>query len=460
MKFRSTLFLSIVFAALFAYVYFYEIKGGEKRKDAERKAKLLYSSVEKDSVRQILLLPQGIRLEKEGDEWLIKEPVQARAQKWAADGIVNSLTSARRERVIAENPDDLKPFGLDPPAATVIFSHSGRKDTLYVGDKNATGTYAYARLASSPEVILTTTSIKYNAEKKLMDLRNKEVLTYQTNDVTKMEFTYGRRHVVAEKSSGNWRLVEPIKDEGENANINKILNRIRNARAKEFVDEDPTDLKPYGLDRPLAVFSVYLAPNDAKKTLLIGKREEKGRYYAKDDSRKPVFLIDSTSVAELDVEPDKLRSTDLVSFTTTDANRLELTSDGQHFVVVKDTSNNWQVIEPEEREAKSWKISSIFSALNSAKVQDFARYTTRNVENFGLKSPRIHAVVKKDDEILADVSIGRGKGDQVYALRSGRQAILLLKNDIVEKLTVDLEDLAEPRATEEEQSTDGEEKGN
>jgi hypothetical protein len=452
--------LAAIFGALFAYVYFYEIKGGEKRKEAERKAKLLFSSVEKDSITQILLQPAGIRLEKEEGEWVITEPIQAKTQRWAVDGIANSLTSARRERVIAENPADYTPYGLDPPAATVIFSHSGRSDTLHVGNKNATGTYVYVRLASSPEVLLTTTSIKYNAEKKLMDLRNKDVLTYQTNDVTKMEFRYKRKTFLAEKTSGKWKLLKPVEDEAETSSINKILNKIRNSRAKEFVDEDPTDLKKYGLHRPVATFSVYLVPNDAKKTLLIGKKNNDGNYYAKDEGRKPVFVIDSSAVAQLDVEASDLRSKDVVNFTTTDANRLELTYKDRRFVAVKDTSNNWKIIEPEERPAKSWKIATIFSTLNSAKAEDFAPFTSENERRYGLKAPQVRAVVKKDDDVLADLSLGKEKGDQVYALRAGRNAILLLKNDIVDKLTVNLEDLAEAQTSVEEQETDGKEKGN
>jgi len=460
MKFRNTLVLAAIFGVLFAYVYFYEIKGGEQRKEAERKSQLLFASVEKDSITQILLQPKGIRLEKQGDEWVITEPIHAKTQKWSVSGIINSLTTARRERIIAENPADYTPYGLDPPAATVIFKHSGRYDTLYVGNKNATGTYAYARLATSPEVILTSTSIKYNAEKKLMDIRNKDALTYQTGDVSKMELRYKGRRFMAEKSGGKWRLVEPLEDEAETSSINKILNKVRNTRARKFVDEDPTNLGKYGLKRPLATFSVYLVPNDAKKTLLIGKRTKDGKYYAKDEGRKPVFLIDSTTVKQLNVTADELRSKDVVTFTTTDANRLELTYKDRRLVAVKDTTNTWKIVEPEQRLAKSWKIASIFSALNSAKVQSFAPFTLSNERRFGLKEPQIRAVVKKDDEVLADLSLGKKKKGQVYALRAGRKAILLLKDDIADKLTVKLEDLAEPKTSAEEQETDGKQKGN
>ena len=47
------------------------------------------------------------------------EPVKARADRGAVDGLVTSLTTVRVDREIAASPAKLADFGLDAPDAEV-----------------------------------------------------------------------------------------------------------------------------------------------------------------------------------------------------------------------------------------------------------------------------------------------------------------------------------------------------
>ncbi len=97
MKFRNTLMLLVLTVAVGAYVYFYEIKGGEKReKEKEAAGKLL--DVKKDSVSAITLKPDGVELKKTGGKWELMAPVQYQADEGTVNSLLYSLESAKRDR--------------------------------------------------------------------------------------------------------------------------------------------------------------------------------------------------------------------------------------------------------------------------------------------------------------------------------------------------------------------------
>ena len=181
MRFKTTLILAIVFAVLLTVVLFMN-KEQTKKEKIEEKAKKL-ANIEKDNVSELILSFNNIQAKKEDDDWKIISPVETEGDKNAIEGVLGMFSWANIERTISEDTSNLAPFGLDPAKAEMIIIHSAGSDTFYVGDKNATGSFVFARKGHEPRVFLTTTSLKTNAEKTLFDLRNKKVLGFEKNDV-------------------------------------------------------------------------------------------------------------------------------------------------------------------------------------------------------------------------------------------------------------------------------------
>ena len=109
---RSFVGLFAVLIALGAYLYFVESKRmpGD---DAEKKNRVF--AVESDAIDEMTIkAEQGglTTLRKSGADWQIVAPAAAPADSAEASGIATNLASLEEERVIDENPGDLKPFGL------------------------------------------------------------------------------------------------------------------------------------------------------------------------------------------------------------------------------------------------------------------------------------------------------------------------------------------------------------
>ena len=448
MRFKTTLILAIVFAVLLTVVLFMN-KEQTKKEKIEEKAKKL-ANIEKDNVSELILSFNNIQAKKEDDDWKIISPVETEGDKNAIEGVLGMFSWANIERTISEDTSNLAPFGLDPAKAEMIIIHSAGSDTFYVGDKNATGSFVFARKGHEPRVFLTTTSLKTNAEKTLFDLRNKKVLGFEKNDVRSFLLKNKDGQFTLSKSGSDWKLDEPVNDMADKSKVDNILNGVNNEQAKEFVDENPTNLQKYGLSNPNIIVNMYLGENKAKKSLFIGNQKDK-QFYAKDDSRKPVFLVDSSFVNKLNVNLFDLRNKEIAKFTTTDVDSFRLDYSDSLIVCSKDTSGDWLVIEPELRKAKSWKMSSITSAVSNIKVETFVDDNPSNLNKYGLEKPRIKATFYKKGDQLRDILIGTTKGEQVYAKTGDSKSIYLINKDIVETLTPKLDDIAEKK---EEPKTD------
>src|SRR6185312_12643840 len=89
---------------------------------------------------------------KNGMDWMVAEPIKARADFSVIEGLVSRLQSAQMTSLVSDNATDLKPYGLDNPSATVTVGAGSARATLLIGSA-ATGeskTGVYAKDASRP----------------------------------------------------------------------------------------------------------------------------------------------------------------------------------------------------------------------------------------------------------------------------------------------------------------------
>ena len=137
----STVLLAVVLIGLVAYIFLVDAK--KPVGDAEPKAKA-FAAVPADDIEEIEIKSadgERSRLRKTDGQWKIVEPLAAEPDAGEVSSITGSLSDVSIERVVDENPSDLKRFGLEPARIEVGFRAKGKKDftRLLVGDKTPTG---------------------------------------------------------------------------------------------------------------------------------------------------------------------------------------------------------------------------------------------------------------------------------------------------------------------------------
>jgi len=438
MNYRTTLIMAFVFCVGLAAVLLIKNQDTKKAEEKESAGKLL--DIDKAAITELILEPTALHFIKDGENWNIINPVETDGDKAAVDAILNMFDWAKIERTIATDSVEYADYGLAPEIGKMIVVHEGTVDTLFVGENTPTGSFVFARKNGSPEVFLTTTSLQTNIQKTLFEVRNKKVLRFDVNNIKALVLTNRRGKIELFKAGADWMIKGKNYISGEISEINQLTNRLNSETAKEFVDENPADLHKYGLTNPVVKVNLLLGEEKSQATLLVGKALN-DKYYAKDDSRKPVFLVDSAFVNLFDVSVTDLRNKNIVNFNQSDVDKIELAFDGQTIICEKDTANNWLVVAPNSGAAKSYQITLLLSNLSSLKAEEFVDDNPVSLEGYGLSKPQVTCKIYQNGLLLKETLLGKEKSGKVYAKTADNKSVYLVSKENIEKLKPKLEDI-------------------
>jgi hypothetical protein len=116
-------------AALFAFVYFYEIRGEAGRKQAEEATRQLFPGVEADDVEWIALTTSdgaSARIERRDDAWVLTEPIAFPGDAFTLDGMASALATISSEATF-DDPQPPEVYGLDSDEREVRFGAGGEE---------------------------------------------------------------------------------------------------------------------------------------------------------------------------------------------------------------------------------------------------------------------------------------------------------------------------------------------
>ncbi len=449
MRFKGTLILLIVCLALGAFVYFYEIKGGEEREKAEQAEKQLWELEDKD-IRQIdFIFPdRQITAERRGEEeWLLTNPRRLEADSDELNRLASSAAKMKRESIVEPNAENLAKFGLDPSQSSLkLTTSAGEEYTVSFGNNNPTGNSAYAVLPDQKEVFLVLSSVVNSFNKKLEDLRNRSVLDFRQQDVQSLSLKNPEGDFKLTKDADDrWWIEAKAKIAADSPGIRGILNTLSMAEIEEFFDENRDDYANLRLDKPFIDVSLTYGPDKAIKHLIIGSEKSKIRsktgkrleqkdsgqtgteadasseiYLAEDQSREDLFFVDKDLVDKLLQSRLDLRDKALASFQRWDIDSMSLTNPQGSYAFTK-TAGEWFVGE-EKKKAKWDAVNGILDALEKDATEWID--TPASLQTYGLDKPVIHVVLKQGDQVIVDCSLGKSKkADTVYARIEGDPSV-------------------------------------
>ncbi len=291
MRWRSLGLLVLVLAALAVAYYALETKSTLSGPDANRLFQAEEKDVEKISITRDEEL---IVLKREGDGWLLIEPVQATADGSEVASLLHTLLETREERRIEEAPRSLADYGLERPSIHLSVTLKGGKalPALLLGDLNPNGRSVYAKRPDQPAVFLATVIVRLRADRKPDDFRDKTLLALEPNEVTQVELAGKGQSISLSHAEGKgWEISKPIKARADAAVIGQLLWKIKDARVTAFVGSGPDAKRRYGLERPDLI--VELKDAGGVKRLLLKKADDpKIGLYAMAEPGEGVVTID------------------------------------------------------------------------------------------------------------------------------------------------------------------------
>ncbi len=448
MKFKTNIAIGAVFVALLAFVYFYEIKGGEERRQEAEKSKQLFVFKDGDAQRlELLRGDDALVLDKGTGGWNLSAPMTDGADQEAVERYLRNLLECEREKVVvdsaAASAEEAAQYGLDAPRLKVrLQTEDGAEQVVAFGADSPTDRFTYAQIqGDNPEIFVVRAWRFDNLDKRAFDLRDRRVLAFAKDEVMQVQRWGAGGATVLARAEPDWQMREPVAARAAGDAVDGLLDKIDQAEIEDFVAEDPdtTALASYGLgERASQVEIALLVGEDrAEKRLAIGGADEQGRWYARDASRPQVFLVDSTLVQELTKSISDLRDKKPLRFEREQVERIVMIRGAAPaFAADKDTSGVWHLSEPIGRDAKSWKLNSLLSDLEQLEVEDFAEELPTEA------APAFSIELLGEGQALLTARFSAAAGTS-YLQQEGDDAVYVVSGDDFAELDLDIDDVAQ-----------------
>lgn len=432
----------VLVVALGAYLYLYEMPAYRRE---GKKAKLL--PIEKDKVSAIALTfpDRKIRLERRDGHWQLVEPIKARADDAAVKSLIGSIANARVERTLEELPKDLKPFGLSPPKPIVRLTLADGTElpALQVGGTTKVGIKTYVRKDDEPRIYLTTTGLGTLLDKQPKDLRDKTLIAFDNDDVVRIAIRGPRKHITLAREDSGWKLVEG----GQRADATEVrayLASLKGLRALDFPDDSPTDLAPYGLDKPRLEVTVTLRGKKGNRSVALGSEIKKGtqkRIYARRGDRPTVYSLGEWALRSLDKSVNDFRDKTVLVFDESKAARIEVhRRDGAGFTLVRE-KGKWRVEgAPAHAKFKTAAIDGFVDDLHDLRGYEIAADNPSDLSPYGLDGPDYRVTIYAEDgseigTIIAARYQPPGKsGHENYMMQEGGSTVFRARDYMIDRL--------------------------
>jgi hypothetical protein len=453
----STGILFLLAAALAAFVYFYEIRGEEGRREVEEAEKRLFAGLEAEDVEAIAVTSSdgtSIRAERRDGGWEIVEPLVFPGDDFGFDAMASALAQLTSETVI-EDPQEASVYGLDADEREVRFSASGEERALRIGDKTPVGSNSYVSVVGAGGVYSVPTYRVNSFAKDFDDLREKRVLDFDREAVNRIEASWPDGGVVLERGDAGWKVVQPVEAPADGEIVDGLLSDLAFLRAGGFADDPPPD-EETGLDRP--AFAVRLSgPASGEDgeawevSLAIGSRPDGDSRLAR-AARTTLYRISEDRLADFPTDVAAYRDRQLSEFEASDAKRLDIlfhSAGGESVAITAERSEVGWTSRPES--FAPGKVEALLGALENLRARDIAAESMGPAELEEVALAPANAIFSVFGEApaggeegeaprLAEVHLGILRGtDGIVAQRAGDDTVFVLDLELAEHLPVSYE---------------------
>lgn len=302
------------------------VKSAETNKPAADAAPKLITMDEADAQRVEISRRDAETsvLENQNGQWRVTAPVQLAADKDTASSVVSGLTGLTWDQLIEEKASALSAFGLDKPAVRVtIAGKGGARKTLLIGDETPTSGSYYAKLEGDPRVFTISSYTKGNIDKGPRDLRDKRLLTFSDDKLTRVELTAKAQTIeLGKNAQGDWQIVRPSPMRADGNAVDELVRKLLDAKIDTAAAAEEEKKAPgaFAAGSRVAIARV----TDASGTQQLEVRKSGESYYARSSVVDGAFKIANDVGTGVDKGLQDLRNKKIFDFGFADPNRVEV----------------------------------------------------------------------------------------------------------------------------------------
>ncbi|PYK79385.1 MAG: hypothetical protein DMF27_13605 [Verrucomicrobia bacterium] len=433
MRFRTTLVLFALTAALVVFIKFYETKR-PNTEEANRRAQNVIN-FERDKIDGIVIQngEERIELKRADKKWRLESPVKDLADGSTIDGLLFDLEDWKKDATISgkeieADKSRMAEYGVAKAKLRLKLQGANAPPEILFGNNAALEGKTYVRLENSKDVFLAAQSIKNQISKKPEEFRDRKLTDTVATQVTRLSLKTAAGEMELQKQGDHWQIVKPLRARADDQKVNDLIAQITTSRIAQFVADDAGDLHPYALTEPRGTVTIFTADDKQGQILQIGgvPEKEKDQVYVRFAPRKFVYTLPNKIETILSTRPNDLRDRHLVRFDQNQLDRITIDVPGKTKTVLARKDQNWTIVNRNNRPANAAEARRLIDLLAGEQVTNFVADVASDLPKYGLDKPQLTvtlssfasentAETKAGEHPLATIAFGKIDGENIFA---------------------------------------------
>lgn len=441
MKGSGLLVAAIVLAALSGILYW-----SNRRKPTQADVK-----VSADTPPKILTIPEGditkVDIKRKGEEevtlakntagkWELTAPKELRADQSSVENVISTLSTLSSDRLIEEKASSLKEYGLaDPDDEVDVTEKNNKTHKLLIGDNTPTGNAAYVALEGDPRVFTLASYAKTSLEKGTKDLRDKRLLTFDSDKLSRVELTAKKQTIEFGRNKDQWQIVKPKPFRADESKVEDLIRQLSDA--KMDLSGTDEDLKKAASAFASGTVVGVARVTDVSGTQELDVRKNKDDYYAKSSAADGVYKISTDVGKALDKTVDDFRNKKLFDLGFTDPDKIEFRDGSNTYFLTKGGADWWL---PDGKKADAIPAETYVDKVRGLSAGKFV--------DSGFAAPAMELTATSNSGKNVEKILIAKSGDHYIAKRENEPALYQLDASTVtdlEKAAADLKPAPEPK---------------
>ena len=331
-------------------------------------------------------------------------------------------------------------YGLEKPEYTFTLTTSEKPApvVLKLGKEEPTGE-RYIRIGEELAVGVVSGATTAALARGKLELADRGLFAFDPFKLTGLVRKKGADVFELTKVAEKWEVQKPAKFPADTLTAEELADALSRLRATKVAAIGPKDLKPFGLDAPVA--EVTLTTDGAKPLVLqIGKPAEdakpNGDRFVKIPDGEPIVKVVSGAVLnKLLGEPIKFKERTLNTAKFVDADKVVLERGDRKATFAK-VDGTWKMTAPVAADAEQADLDELVNAVAKFRADELVAEKPADLKPFGLDAPRAKVKFLFNDKDVLSVLVGSSEkdGPRTHAMVEKGELVGLLDTGLSGKL--------------------------
>src|SRR5438552_1572711 len=303
MRFRTTLVLFALAAAIFAFTKFYESKR-PNAEEANRRAQNVVN-FERDKIDGVVIQngEERIELKRVDKKWRLESPVKDLADGSTIDSLLFDLEDWKKDATISgkeieADKSRMAEYGVAKAKLRLKLQGANAPPEILFGNNAALEGKTYVRFENAKDVFLASQSIKNQISKKPEEFRDRKLTDTVATQVVRLSIKTASGEMELKTEADHWQIVKPLRARADDQKVNDLVAQITNSRIVPSVADDAGALHIYALAEGPSTVRIVTGDDKsggggAGQILQIGgvPEKEKDQVYVRFAPRKFVYTL-------------------------------------------------------------------------------------------------------------------------------------------------------------------------